>query len=295
MKNGLIPFLILISILNISCNNNEPTTDGKQSTEVSNEAYVIFIQSDSGFKGNDNRCFDYVWQEKGIIHLLFARLSRLSNTKIYLYPLNAQTANAIPLFSTDTPSVREAFAPFKVPIVGTPYTIERKKKKLAKELRGIVRDYAEKHEAILGDPDKAKVQNIRDSIEVLENLTKGDLKEASIIKVIYLSDMIHYDTTGITSDEEDQFNFMVPYSLELFDKKIRVQGMLKNDYKLESLLTNDSKQSLYIFTVSLPCDRKPLSYPRPKLDAVWQTVFTKIGARPEHISLNHISIDPIFK
>ncbi len=251
-------------------------TDNQSQQHQKNEVFIVFIQSDLDSQSNtDKSNFVLIWKQ--IMPELLQRIAKRKDALVLLYPLNENTSEVEQISSVD---LRKLFGQ-------TPY----KQEKILNKCIGSLK----KEHAKLMKKDN-NFQDIVSSYLVLTKL-RDNLLDIKKIKVIFISDMVHYLTSGESTDsEKGLFNFAYEYSLDVFNQNIK-NNILYEKIEIGSILNKNINQDLKIFSFFLPRgeEREKLSDSiRDKLDNVWKAFFKKIGSGKTRLNLLPESIDQIF-
>jgi hypothetical protein len=121
----------------------------------------------------------------------------------------------------------------------------------------------------------------------------------TVVRVIYINDLLHYNTNGRTDAASGQFNFSDSYSLELFQHNVE-QGYL-SDPAASKLTDIAGETGFEVFSVVLPrCPDEPwpgddqpdFEQFYPAVNQVWNRVFRSLGA--DEVTLGLTSSSAVF-
>jgi len=252
------------------------TSNSTNEQSQANEAFVVFIQSDLDPQSyNDKSNFNMIWGK--IMPELLLKIVEREGATCFFYPLNEDTKGANSLFK---PDLRELFK----------QTDYRRKRTLNESIEIYKRSHANRM------MNQSNYQDILSSFLVMKSL-KDNLANVRTIRIIFISDMVHYITTGETTDaEKGIYNFAYEYSLNMFRQNIE-KGILYDEIRLQPIIGDNVKQVLLVYSIFLPRgdDREEISSSiRNELDTVWRAFFGKIGAKKVRLNLSVDSIDQIF-
>lgn len=274
----ILHFLFTIFLFVIAFNLRLSADDNP----ISKCTCVIFIQSDLiPDSESDKNNFIKIWDE--IVKELYYKICENKNkiSKIFLYPLNKNTKDAILL--SDIDHIRLT--------IGTPYRVSRNFEESLEKCKI-------EHAKIL-ESEASNIQDIIGSYTVL-NIIKNNFTDVAIVKVIYISDMVHYQSRLEETDSENGiFNFANDYSLAQFESQINdsIINDVDGAIPIQPLLNSEHQQKLEIYSIFLSRDNrrdKISSSVRIKVDKVWHKFFSKMGASLIRLNLSINTIAEIF-
>jgi len=256
--------LILFSALNIPC-------AAPQNKDGCKEKYIVFVQSDLSDRfESDAKNFNSIWGTH--IPTLFKRVAKKEDVCIEIYPLCHETANANSMLIFNSASLKDKME----------YDKGKKRKEAEEQARRM-------HASILANHNNQQ-QDIIGSIALL--MAKKDASlEIDRTKIIYISDMIHYNTAiDQTDSEKGLFNFESFYSLGIFERTIQqgfLYGRTGNKIKIKRLVDDNKKQILEIYSVYLPPGKRPIpAEVLVKTPEVWRDLFKALGASTIRLNLS---------
>lgn len=274
LRAGILIMATIFVISSISCNTRNETK--KASHKV---VLIVFLQSDlKSTSPDDVQNFELIWDS--ILNKLFAKIFDTSNNanvkKIFFFPLNKITKNSSALINEDISAL----------IKGPPY-------KIKKNFEAFLQQAKNNHLSILKAPNN-DFQDILGSYFILHQIrdcVSNDISEddITVIKVVYISDMIHYEASINDMDSERGiFNFASDFSVGKFIEQL-ANSRIGPSPKIEPIFNN--KQQLEIYSVCLGRDNA-VSDPH-LVNGAWRKFFTIIGATKIELFLHTNSLDQI--
>jgi hypothetical protein len=130
---------------------------------------------------------------------------------------------------------------------------------------------------------------------LLTNRNKFISEDIGVIKVVYVSDMLHYNCDASSIDPEAGYwNFLSLDAVEIFQRQIEEGALYRHDGELSSvsvpiepLVDKSGDRLLEVYSVSVPrlaCESIPTQevgriLATGQIQKTWERVFAKMNAR----------------
>lgn len=155
----------------------------------------------------------------------------------------------------------------------------------------------EAHRAIVakGNNELHDVINSVTFLMDIMNTRQGVFDKASVGRVIYVDDMLHYNARGDTNAPAGLFNFAVRFSRAQFVRNVEERGTLYGSHRLDQKLAGSTKLEVYSVRVRR-CETERLDgdggpdYAEAYSESAraWRSVFHKLGARKVELNLTSL-------
>jgi hypothetical protein len=252
------------------------------------EQYVVFMEADYALGTGADACSREKFERASktlaeLSDLLFARSITASEAgdvpSVEFYALNE---NVTPLGTLEKG---------KLDSLRTDYDITRASRRFHEGLLA-------RYEQLLRERKGTDLNDVVNSVTFLKGKRDAWLPGTSdaSLTVIYVDDLVHYNTNQSTNAESGQFNFANSYSLERFQRNIQ-QGFLW-DPKRNRLADIAGETSFEVFSILFPrCADEPWSQDAapnfeqlyPPVNQVWRSVFNALGADEVALGLTSTS------
>jgi hypothetical protein len=243
------------------------------------EQYVVFVEADYplGSAAQAGACYQWKHQEASqalgtLVDSLFARS---------VAALNAGRRPAVEFYALNQNVTRLGTSEsWRLDGLRSDYDVERASRRFREEL-------LDSYESLLRARTGTDLNDVMNSIDFIRS--KRDAWFAAdtgaVVRVIYLNDLVHYNTNQSTDAASGQFNFSESYSFRVFQHNVE-QGYLW-DPRSTRLVDLAGETGFEVFSIPLPrCVDEPwpggdppnFDQLYPPVNQVWHKVFSGLGA-----------------